>query len=93
MIPGLLLILLSFDFVVGHPYWCVAILTLSLGLTSTSTVTNDQNAQDLAPNYAGIIFSIINFVGTSSGFLAPMVVEYFTREGVSDHLVHLDLFI
>lgn len=41
-----------------------------------------QNGQDLAPNFAGSIYSLINFVGTTSGFLTPMVVAFFTRNGV-----------
>lgn len=49
IIPGLLLILLTY--VGSNPYVCVAIITLSLGFNGASTVTNLQNAQDLAPNY------------------------------------------
>lgn len=45
-------------------------------------MTNLQNPQDLAPNYAGSIYGIINFVGITSGFITPLIVSYFTAEKV-----------
>uniref|UniRef100_A0A182F445 Major facilitator superfamily (MFS) profile domain-containing protein n=1 Tax=Anopheles albimanus TaxID=7167 RepID=A0A182F445_ANOAL len=78
IIPGLFLvglIYIGFD-----PYVCVAIITLSLGFNGASTMTNLQNSQDLAPNFAGTLYGIINFVGTSSGFISPMLVAHFTAE-------------
>ncbi|XP_058462887.1 sialin-like [Malaya genurostris] len=78
IIPGLFLIGLiyaGFD-----PYMCVAIITLSLGFNGASTMTNLQNSQDLAPNFAGTLYGIINFVGTTSGFITPMLVAHFTAE-------------
>lgn len=80
IIPGLLLI--GITYIGNHPYWCVVIITASLGLNGASTLTNLQNSQDLAPNFAGSLYSVINFVGTSSGFISPMVVAYFTEERV-----------
>lgn len=41
-------------------------------------MTNLQNSQDLAPNFAGTLYGIINFVGTSSGFISPILVAHFT---------------
>lgn len=81
ILPGLCLIGLAY--VGHHPYWCVAVITTSLGFNGASTVTNLQNSQDLAPNYAGTLYGVINFVGTTTGFLTPMVVGYFTKERVS----------
>uniref|UniRef100_A0A182IPE5 Major facilitator superfamily (MFS) profile domain-containing protein n=1 Tax=Anopheles atroparvus TaxID=41427 RepID=A0A182IPE5_ANOAO len=78
IIPGLFLvglIYIGFD-----PYVCVAIITLSLGFNGASTMTNLQNSQDLAPNFAGTLYGIINFVGTSSGFISPILVANFTVE-------------
>jgi hypothetical protein len=46
-------------------------------------MTNLQNSQDLAPNFAGTLYGIINFVGTTSGFISPLIVAYFTQERVS----------
>ncbi|XP_055598417.1 sialin-like [Uranotaenia lowii] len=78
IIPGLFLVGLiyaGFD-----PYVCVAIITLSLGFNGASTMTNLQNSQDLAPNFAGTLYGVINFVGTTSGFISPMLVAHFTAE-------------
>lgn len=84
IIPGLCLIGLSF---VGyHPYWCVTIITVSLGFNGASTVTNLQNSQDLAPNFAGTLYGLINFFGTTTGFITPVVVGYFTAERVRIHI-------
>jgi ACS family sodium-dependent inorganic phosphate cotransporter len=60
----------------------VAVITLSLGFNGAATVTNLQNSQDLAPNFAGTLYGIINFVGTTSGFITPIIVAYFTKDGV-----------
>jgi MFS transporter, ACS family, solute carrier family 17 (sodium-dependent inorganic phosphate cotransporter), other len=80
IIPGLLLIALCF---VGFNIQaCIAIITLSLGFNGAATVTSLQNSQDLAPNFAGSLYGIINFVGTSSGFIAPLLVAHFTGEHV-----------
>jgi MFS transporter, ACS family, solute carrier family 17 (sodium-dependent inorganic phosphate cotransporter), other len=80
ILPGLFLILMCF---IGHdPYVCVAIITASLGFNGAATMTNLQNSQDLAPNYAGSLYGIINFIGTTSGFISPMIVAYFTAEKV-----------
>lgn len=80
VIPGVFLILLCF---VGcDPYVCVAIITLSLGFNGAATMTNLQNSQDLAPNYAGSLYGMVNFVGTTSGFISPIIVAHFTQERV-----------
>lgn len=82
IIPGLFLILLCF---VGcDPYICVAIITLSLGFNGAATMTNLQNSQDLAPNYAGTLYGMVNFVGTTSGFISPIIVAHFTQERVME---------
>lgn len=83
IIPGLFLILLTF---VGYnAYVCVAIISLSLGFNGAATMTNLQNSQDLAPEFAGQIYGIINFFATMSGFISPVIVAYFTRENVSNY--------
>lgn len=65
---------------VHQPYVCVTLITLSLGFNGASTVTNLQNSQDLAPNFAGTLYGIINFVGTTTGFITPELVAVFTKE-------------
>jgi MFS transporter, ACS family, solute carrier family 17 (sodium-dependent inorganic phosphate cotransporter), other len=71
------------SFVAFNPYLCVAVMTISLGLNGSSVITNLMNSQDLSPNFAGTIYGMINFFGTSSGFLSPIIVAYFTAEEVS----------
>lgn len=72
--------LIGLAYVGHHPYWCVAVITASLGFNGASTLTNLQNSQDLAPNYAGSLYGIINFLGTTTGFITPMVVGHFTEK-------------
>lgn len=69
-------------YVGDDPYICVTVITLSLGFNGASTVTNLQNAQDLAPNFAGTLYGTINFVGTTSGFITPLIVGHFTQDRV-----------
>ena len=59
-------------------------MTLSLGFNGCATLTNLLNSHDLAPNFAGTLYGIINTAGTTAGFLAPMVVAYFTKENVRE---------
>lgn len=80
IIPGFFLI--SLGFIGENPYVHVAIITLSLGFNGAATLTNLQNSQDLAPNFAGSLYGIINFIGSSTGFISPMIVAYFTENGV-----------
>lgn len=77
IIPGLFLI--SIAYLAFNPYLCVAVITLSLGFNGAATLTNLQNSQDLAPNFAGTLYGTINFVGTTSGFISPLIVAHFTE--------------
>lgn len=54
VIPGLFLIALPY--VSNRPYVCVTFVTLSLGFNGAGVMTNLQNSQDLAPNYAGTVY-------------------------------------
>ncbi|KAG4074091.1 hypothetical protein HA402_014296 [Bradysia odoriphaga] len=80
VIPGLLLLTLSYAGSMSSGFVCVSLITLSLGFNGATTVTNLQNSQDLAPNYAGTLYGMINFVGGTTGFITPVVVSYFTAE-------------
>lgn len=68
----------SFD-----PYLCVLFMTLALAINGSSMVTNMQNPHDLTPNYASTVFGIINAIGSTAGFLTPLVVANFTQERVT----------
>ncbi|XP_055695674.1 sialin-like [Lutzomyia longipalpis] len=78
ILPGIFLASLCF---VEHPYACVAIITISLAFNGSSCLTNLQNSHDLAPNFAGLLYGIMNAIGTSAGFVSPIVVAYFTEDG------------
>lgn len=81
ILPGIMLIILAFFG--KDPYVCVAIMTISLGFNGAATASNLQNSQDLAPNYAGTLYGIINCVGTTPGIFSPLIVAAFTKENVS----------
>lgn len=57
-------------------------MTLSLGFNGAGVLTNLHNSQDLSPNFCATIYGIINMIGTTAGFISPMVVAILTREKV-----------
>lgn len=57
-------------------------MSLAMAFNGASVVTTLQNTQDLSPNYTATLFGIMNSVGTTAGFITPMVVAYFTRDNV-----------
>lgn len=80
ILPGVILLclpLVSYD-----PYLCIVFVTLSLGFSGSMNVTNLQNSQDLAPNYSATLYGLINAIGSTSGFLAPLVVGILTQQRV-----------
>lgn len=81
VIPGILLVLLMYTGC--STALSVAMITMSMGFNGAATLTNLQNHQDLAPNYAGTLYGIANFIGSTSGFFTPMITAYFTRKGVN----------
>lgn len=83
VIPGIFLILMVYAGC--STILSVALITMSMGFNGAATLTNLQNHQDLAPNYAGTLYGIANFVGSTSGFFTPMITAYFTRDGVSTY--------
>lgn len=60
----------------------VSLVTFSLGVNGASTVTNLQNAQDLAPSFAGSIYGIVNCIGGIANLLAPLLTSNITAEKV-----------
>lgn len=78
VIPGLLLLAIPY---MDESAMIITILTFSLGFNGAATLTNLQNSQDLAPNFAGTLYSIINFIGLSSGFFGPLVKNQLAQYG------------
>ncbi|XP_028162756.1 sialin-like isoform X2 [Ostrinia furnacalis] len=81
ILPGVLLVLLVYAGC--STVLSVALITMSMGCNGAATLTNLQNHQDLAPNYAGTLYGVANFVGSTAGFFTPMITAYFTRNGNS----------
>ncbi|KFB47842.1 AGAP010372-PA-like protein [Anopheles sinensis] len=77
-LPGAFLIALPF--IAEDPIVTVACIVACLGFNGASTITNLVNAQDLAPNFAATLYGMMNFLATTAGFLAPMMVAFFTKE-------------
>ncbi|KAL1497206.1 hypothetical protein ABEB36_008203 [Hypothenemus hampei] len=78
IIPGILLMcmtLVKCDYV-----GAVLILVFSMSINGAAVVTNLQNAQDLAPNFAGSIFGIISLIGGTTGFITPVVTGALMKE-------------
>lgn len=81
ILPGVLLVLLVYAGC--STIISVTLITMSMGFNGAATLTNLQNHQDLAPNYAGTLYGVANFVGSTAGFFTPMITAYFTKNGVS----------
>ncbi|XP_031626879.1 sialin-like [Contarinia nasturtii] len=78
ILPGLLLLAVPY---IKNTGLIISLLTLSLGFNGSATLTNLQNSQDLAPNFAGTLYSIINGIGFSSGFFGPLLKNLFVHYG------------
>ncbi|KAJ0174659.1 hypothetical protein K1T71_009767 [Dendrolimus kikuchii] len=81
IIPGVLLVLLVYAGC--STALSVTLITMSMGFNGAATLTNLQNHQDLAPNYAGTLYGIANCIGSTAGFFTPMITAYFTKSGNS----------
>lgn len=58
----------------------ICLLVLMMAFNGAAVVTVLMNAQDLAPNWSGTLYGIMNFFGGWGGFVAPILVEKFTRQ-------------
>ena len=58
-------------------------ITLNGGFTSGYSV----NAIEIAPNFAGTVYGVLNTFGSLPGFFAPLVVGAITSEQVSTVVV------
>ncbi|CAH1110025.1 unnamed protein product [Psylliodes chrysocephalus] len=78
VIPGILLIGIALTGCNWVPI--VVMLTFSMAINGAAVLTNLQNPQDLAPNFAGSIFGIISFIGGMTGFIVPAITGAFIAE-------------
>ncbi|XP_014486197.1 PREDICTED: sialin isoform X2 [Dinoponera quadriceps] len=72
-LPGVFLILVGYvgcDIVLAN-----VCLVFALGFNGAAIIANLSNNQDLAPNFAGFLYGIMNTIGSSSGIIIPPMVE------------------
>ena len=60
----------------------VMLLFVAVTINSATSAGYEVNILDLAPNYAGTVFGIINAAGSIPAFLAPMTVGALTTDQV-----------
>ena len=58
-------------------------MILALTFNGAACQTSLQNHQDLAPNFAGSLYGIMNTFGSFSGFIIPAIIGALTNEHVS----------
>ncbi|XP_014235029.1 putative inorganic phosphate cotransporter [Trichogramma pretiosum] len=61
-------------------YLAIAFMVLALTFNGAACQTNLQNHQDLAPNFAGSLYGIMNTFGSFSGFIIPAVIGALTNQ-------------
>lgn len=63
----------------------VVVLCMSLAGASTSLAypAYTVNMLDIAPRYASVVMGLCNTVGTTAGFISPVVVGFMTEGKVS----------
>lgn len=60
----------------------IIMLILALAFNGAACQTSLQNHQDLAPNYAGSLYGIMNTFGSFPGFIIPPIIGALTNEKV-----------
>lgn len=58
----------------------IVMLILALAFNGAACQTSLQNHQDLAPNYAGSLYGIMNTFGSFPGFIIPPIIGALTNE-------------
>ena len=60
----------------------IVMLIVALTFNGAACQTSLQNHQDLAPNFAGSLYGIMNTFGSFPGFIIPSVIGALTSERV-----------
>nr|XP_033326414.1 sialin-like [Megalopta genalis] len=58
----------------------IVMLNVALSFNGAACQTNLQNHQDLAPNFAGSLYGIMNTFGSFPGFIIPPIIGALTNE-------------
>lgn len=64
----------------------IIMLILALAFNGAACQTSLQNHQDLAPNYAGSLYGIMNTFGSFPGFIIPPIIGALTNERVRSYI-------
>nr|CAI5867198.1 unnamed protein product [Callosobruchus analis] len=67
------LLMTGISYVGCHWDHIVVLFIFSMALNGCNVVVNLVNAQDLSPNYVGIIYSLISALGATAGIIVPAV--------------------
>lgn len=79
---------IAFTFVATTPIVTVAIITTAMAFHSAFFITSCLNAQDIAPNYSGFLFGIMNSVGATTGFISQFILGEFIAVDVRYLIEH-----
>ncbi|CAG5074045.1 Similar to slc17a7: Vesicular glutamate transporter 1 (Xenopus tropicalis) [Cotesia congregata] len=82
--PGVALLIMTY--VECDAVAAMSMMILALALNGAACQTSLQNHQDLAPNFAGSLYGIMNVFGSVPGFVIPAVVGALTnhRNGIEE---------
>lgn len=64
----------------------IVMLILALTFNGAACQTSLQNHQDLAPNFAGSLYGIMNTFGSFPGFIIPPIIGALTNERVWEEI-------
>lgn len=71
LLPGITLF--CYTFISASAELAVSFLVIMLGFNGATVVTMLVNNQDLAPNFAGTLYGIMNCFGSMPGFIIPAI--------------------
>ena len=60
----------------------VSFIVIAMFFFGANFSSYNCNNLDIAPNYAGVLFSITNTAATVPGFVAPVVVNWITQDDI-----------
>lgn len=89
-IPALSLIILSF--VSNNILVAIILFSLALGFTGAVNASVFISPLDVAPNYAGAISGLSNFIGTISSILSPLSFGYIVTDTVRN-IYNIESFV
>ncbi|XP_044592172.1 vesicular glutamate transporter 1 [Cotesia glomerata] len=75
--PGVALLIMTY--VECNAIAATSMMILALALNGAACQTSLQNHQDLAPNFAGSLYGIMNVFGSVPGFVIPSVIGALTN--------------